>query len=100
MRIKFSTPDSSNDFINNTYQTIFNFQFLDMVIAEGPSAIFKISIALLKIHKEKLMKLEGFEHVADYIKNQMNDISDEQIVKILHTAADIDLGNVQKSILN
>ena len=71
-----------------------------MVIAEGPSAIFKISIALLKIHKEKLMKLEGFEHVADYIKNQMNDISDEQIVKILHTAADIDLGNVQKSIFN
>ena len=69
-----------------------------MVIAEGPSAIFKISIALLKIHKEKLMKLEGFEHVADYIKNQMNDISDEQIVKILHTAADIDLGIVKISI--
>ena len=69
-----------------------------MVIAEGPSAIFKISIALLKSHKEKLMKLEGFEHVADYIKNQMNNISDEQIVKILHSAADIDLGKKYKNI--
>ena len=67
-------------------------KILDMVVAEGPSAIFKISLALLKAHKVELMKLEGFEQVADYIKNQMNSIDTAKIRNVLAHAADIDLG--------
>lgn len=63
-----------------------------MVVAEGPSAIFKISMALLRDHKVELMKLDGFEQVADYIKNQMNTIDVDKMKDVLHVAGEIDLG--------
>ena len=63
-----------------------------MVIAEGPTAIFKISIALLKENKVELMKLDGFEQVADFVKNQMNNIENDTMKTVLSAAGQMDLG--------
>ena len=68
-----------------------NHIFLDMVIAEGPSAIFKFSLAILLSKKDDMMKLEGFETVADYIKNHLNDIDDILIRHLVATASHIEL---------
>ena len=65
--------------------------YLDMVIAEGPSAIFKFSLAILLSKKDDMMKLEGFETVADYIKNHLNDIDDTLIRHLVATASHIEL---------
>jgi predicted nucleic acid-binding Zn-ribbon protein len=62
-----------------------------MVIAEGPSAIFKFSLAILLSKKDDMMKLEGFETVADYIKNHLNDIDDTLIRHLVATASHIEL---------
>ena len=62
-----------------------------MVIAEGPSAIFKFSLAILLSKKDDMMKLEGFEIVADYIKNHLNDMDDTLIRHLVATASHIEL---------
>ena len=67
--------------------------FLDVVIAEGPSAIFKFSLATLVSKKDDIIKLEGFETVADYIKNHLNEIDDNDIRNLVTSAANIALGN-------
>jgi hypothetical protein len=65
-----------------------------MVMAEGPSAIFKISLALLRIFKSKMMELDGFEQVADFIKNHMNILDDAKTKEVLNIASKIDLGQL------
>ena len=65
-----------------------------MVIAEGPAAIFKFSLAVLVSKKTELLKLDGFECVADYIKNQLNNVESVDSVRTLVDAASkVQLGN-------
>ena len=66
-----------------------------MVIAEGPAAIFKFSLAILLSKKEEMMStMDGFEHVADYIKNQLNDVNDVNKVRsLVESASKMKLGN-------
>ena len=64
-----------------------------MVIAEGPSAIFKFSLATLISKKEELIKLDGFETVADYIKNHLNEIDENGVRTLVKSASNIALGN-------
>ena len=69
-------------------------RFLDTVIAEGPAAIFKFSLAILISKKSEMMLLDGFECVADYIKNQLNNVDNVQTVRnLVEVASQVKLGN-------
>lgn len=65
---------------------------LDLVLAEGPAAIFKIAISLFQQYKDYIIKLDGFEAVADFIKNRINCPDEETSNEIFIRAAKIDLG--------
>jgi hypothetical protein len=65
---------------------------LDLVLAEGPAAIFKISISLFQQYKDYIIKLDGFEAVADFIKNRINCPDEVTSKEIFSRAAKIDLG--------
>ena len=64
------------------------------MIAEGPAAIFKFSLAILLSKKSELMALDGFECVADYIKNHLNNVENVNTVRsLVETASQMQLGN-------
>lgn len=56
----------------------------DLLFLESPEVIFKVSIALLEVHKDQLMQCDGFEEIMDYLKNvvpKMDAASLELILK-------------------
>lgn len=87
--VLYLTPWFLTIFASN-FPLNFAVRVLDMVIAEGPSAIFKFSLAILLSKKDDMMKLEGFETVADYIKNHLNDIDDTLIRHLVATSSHIE----------
>jgi len=76
----------------SSFPMSFSSRVLDLVLAEGPAAIFKISISLFQQYKDYIIKLDGFEAVADFIKNRINCPDEVTSKEIFSRAAKIDLG--------
>lgn len=45
--------------------------------------IFKVSIALLEVHKDELLKRDNFEEIMDYLKNVVPKMDAETLDTIL-----------------
>ncbi|CBY15549.1 unnamed protein product, partial [Oikopleura dioica] len=89
--VLYLTPWFLTLFASN-FPMSFSSHVLDLVLAEGPAAIFKIAISLFQQYKDYIIKLDGFEAVADFIKNRINCPDEETSNEIFIRAAKIDLG--------
>lgn len=62
--------------------------FADILFLESPEVIFKVSIALLDVHKEELMKRDNFEEIMDYLKNVVPKMDADTLDTILKKVSD------------
>ncbi|KAK9886460.1 hypothetical protein WA026_016743 [Henosepilachna vigintioctopunctata] len=73
--------------------TIFASQFplgvvtrvFDLLFMEGLDIVFRVALALLSLHKEKLLQCDGFEEIMDYLKNILTQIDKPMLEKIMKT---------------
>lgn len=70
----------------NTYVSlleVINLLFPDLLFLESPEVIFKVSIALLEVHEDELLKRDNFEEIMDYLKNVVPKMDAETLDTIL-----------------
>ncbi|XP_028135973.1 TBC1 domain family member 1 isoform X2 [Diabrotica virgifera virgifera] len=71
--------------------TVFSSQFplgfvtrvFDLIFLEGPEVIFRVALALLIFHKEKLLQCDSFEEIMNYLKEQLPNIDKITLDKIM-----------------
>ncbi|XP_072388131.1 TBC1 domain family member 1-like isoform X2 [Diabrotica undecimpunctata] len=71
--------------------TVFSSQFplgfvtrvFDLIFLEGPEVIFRVALALLIFHKEKLLLCDSFEEIMNYLKEQLPNIDKITLDKIM-----------------
>lgn len=56
---------------------------LDLIFLEGPDVIFRVALALLTHHKEKLLHCDGFEEIMNYLKIQLANIDKTTLDKVM-----------------
>lgn len=63
---------------------ILNFFFiLDLLFVESSEIIFKVSLALLIIHKNQLLARDNFEDIVGYIKNHVTQVDASVMERVL-----------------
>ncbi|CAG9815139.1 unnamed protein product [Phaedon cochleariae] len=55
----------------------------DLLFMEGPDVIFRVALALLSYHKEKLLLCDSFEEIMNYLKVQLPNIDKSIMDKIM-----------------
>lgn len=70
--------------------------FLDLLFLESSEVIFRVSIALLEIHKYELMKRDNFEEIMDYMKLTVPQIDANQLDKIMK---DVFVMDIKKQLI-
>lgn len=71
--------------------TIFSSQFplgfvarvFDFLFHDSADVIFKFAIGLLTVHKEELLKRDNFEHIMEYLRNNVPNVDAETMEKVL-----------------
>ncbi|KAJ8916569.1 hypothetical protein NQ315_000213 [Exocentrus adspersus] len=71
--------------------TVFSSQFplgfvtrvFDLMFLEGPDVIFRVALALLSYHKDKLLLCDSFEEIMNYLKVQVPNIDKPILDKIM-----------------
>ncbi|CAG9857662.1 unnamed protein product [Phyllotreta striolata] len=58
-------------------------RMFDMILLEGPEVIFKVALALLNHHKDKLLLCDSFEEIMNYLKIQLPNIDKFSLEKIM-----------------
>ncbi|KAJ8956370.1 hypothetical protein NQ318_015108 [Aromia moschata] len=79
--------------------TIFASQFplgfvtrvFDLMFLEGPDVVFRVALALLSFHKEKLLICDSFEEIMNYLKIQVPNIDKPTLDKIMKQVYTTDL---------
>ncbi|KAL3270621.1 hypothetical protein HHI36_021155 [Cryptolaemus montrouzieri] len=57
----------------------------DLLFMEGLDIVFRVALALLSLHKESLLRCDGFEEIMDYLKNTLTQIDKPILEKIMKT---------------
>lgn len=60
---------------------------VDLMFLEGPDVIFRVALALLSYHKEKLLLCDSFEEIMNYLKGQVPNIDKPILDKIMKQAS-------------
>ncbi|CAH1987487.1 unnamed protein product [Acanthoscelides obtectus] len=55
----------------------------DLIFLEGSDVVFRVALALLTYHKEKLMHCDSFEEIMNYLKEQLPNIDKTTLEKIM-----------------
>lgn len=63
----------------------FNFflLFSDLIFLENTDVIFRVALALLSYHKDKLLACDGFEEIMNYLKTKVPAIDKLMLDKIM-----------------
>lgn len=57
--------------------------FADLIFLENTDVIFRVALALLTYHKDKLLACDGFEEIMNYLKTKLPAIDKPTLDKIM-----------------
>ncbi|CAH1131920.1 unnamed protein product [Ceutorhynchus assimilis] len=55
----------------------------DLVFLEGPDVIFRVALALLNYHKDKILLCDSFEEIMNYLKGQLTSVDKPTLDKVM-----------------
>lgn len=62
-----------------------------MLFLESSEVVFRVALALLKIHKDELMNRDNFEEIMDYMKNTIPEIDAPTMDKVMKDVFSMDI---------
>lgn len=65
--------------------------FSDLLFFESSEVVFRVALALLKIHKDELIECDSFEEIMDYIKITIPNVTATAMDKVMNDVFKMDV---------
>ena len=71
----------------------------DLIMLEGVNALFKASLSLLLHHSKRILEIDNFEDVVDYLKTKLVDMTVQEQCEVVHNVSHNFLAPVISSLM-
>lgn len=82
---------------SSSFELGFVTRIFDLLLFASNEVIFRVILALLEIHKEKLLQLDCFEDIMDYLKNVIPKVDANQMSVVLKHVYEL---NISRQLLD